>query len=136
MTPEGFSFFHKPKTRWRGGEVGLLVSSAHKFTAIRPPTQRSLEAISGKLECGQSCVIILNIYRPPGPVTAFFSELQYILSYISTLPHDLALMGGTSIFVLIPHHLTLDSYLVFWTISTSTNSLTFLPTFTVILSTL
>ena len=37
--------------------------------------------------------MILNIYRSPGPATAFFSELQDILSYISTLPHDLALMG-------------------------------------------
>ena len=37
---------------------------------------------------------------------------------------------------LIPHHLTLDGYLVFWTLSTSTYTLTFLPTFTVILSTL
>ena len=37
--------------------------------------------------------IILNIYRPPGPATAFFSELQDIPSYISTLPHDVALMG-------------------------------------------
>ena len=108
------------------------MSSAHKFTAFSLPTETSFEAISGKLECGQSCLIILNIYRPPGPVTAFFSELQDILSYISTLPRDLALMGDFS----LPHHLTLDGYLVFWTLSTSTNTLTFLLTFTVILSTL
>ena len=93
MTPEGFSFFHKPTTQCRGGGVGLLVSSAHTFTAISLPTQTSFEAISGKLECGQSCLIILNIYRPPGPATAFISELQDILSYISTLRHDQALMG-------------------------------------------
>ena len=71
------------------------MSSAHKFTAISLPTQTSFEAISGKLECSQSC-LILNIYRSPGPATAFFSELQDILSYISTLPHDLALMGDFS----------------------------------------
>ena len=93
MTPEGFSFFHKPRTRRRGWGVGLFVSSAHNFTAISLPTQTSFKAISGKFECGQSCLIILNIYRPPGPATAFFSELQDILSYISTLPHNLALMG-------------------------------------------
>ena len=29
-------------------------------------------------------------YRPTDPATSFFSELQDILSYISTLPHDLA----------------------------------------------
>ena len=69
------------------------MSSAHTFTAISLPTQTSFEAISGKLECGQSCLIILNIYRPPGPATAFISELQDILSYISTLRHDQALMG-------------------------------------------
>ena len=69
------------------------MSSAHKFTAISLPTQTSFEAISGKLECGQSFLIILYIYRPPGHDTAFFSELQDILSYLYTLPHDLALMG-------------------------------------------
>ena len=69
------------------------MSSAHKFTAISLSTFTSFEAISGKLECGQSCLIILKIYRPPGPATAFFSELQDILSYISTLSHNLALMG-------------------------------------------
>ena len=93
MPPEGFSFFHQPRIRRRGEGIGLFVSSAHKFTAISLPTQTSFEAISGKLECCQSCLVILNIYRPPGPATAFFSELQDILSYISTLPHDLALMG-------------------------------------------
>ena len=75
MTPQVFSFFYKPRTRKRGGGVGLFVSSTHKFTAISLPTQTSFEAILGKLEWGQSCLIILNIYRPPGPATAFFSEL-------------------------------------------------------------
>ena len=37
--PPGFSFFHKSRTRQRGGGVGLFVSSAHKFTAISLPTQ-------------------------------------------------------------------------------------------------
>ena len=59
-------------------------------SACQPKT--SFEAIFGKLECGQSCLIIFNIYRSPGPATAFFGELQDILSYISTLPHDLALI--------------------------------------------
>ena len=49
MTPEGFSFFHKPRTQRRGGGVGLFVSSAYKFTAISLPTQTSFEAISGNL---------------------------------------------------------------------------------------
>ena len=43
-------------------------------------------------ECGQSRLIILNMYRPLGPTTTFFSELQDILSYIYTLPHGLARM--------------------------------------------
>ncbi len=115
--------------------VGLFVSSAHKLTAISLPTQTSFEAISGKLECGQSCLIILNIYRPPGPATAFFSELQDILSYISTLPHDVALMED---FILRIDSSSSDAGRLsgIWTLSTSTNTLTFLPTFTVILSTL
>ena len=97
--PPGFLFFQEPRTRRRGGRVGLFVSSAHKFTAISLPTQTSFEAISGKIECGQSCLIILNIYRPPGPDITFFSELQDILSYISTLPYDLALMGDFNLHI-------------------------------------
>ena len=49
--------------------------------------------MQGKLERGQSRLNILNMYHPPGPATTFFSELQYILSYIFKIPHDLALTG-------------------------------------------
>ena len=65
---------------------------AHKFTSISLPTQSSYEYISGTLECGQSCLNVLNIYRPPGPLTIFFSELQDILSRMASLPHDVGLM--------------------------------------------
>ena len=92
MNPQGLSCFHEPRAQRRGGGLGLFMSSAHKYSAISLPTQTSLKAIYGKLECGQSCLIILNIYRPPGPTITFFSDLQDILSYISTLPHDLARM--------------------------------------------
>ena len=65
------------------------------------------------------------------------SSVRYKI-FCPTYVHSLMiwLWRRTSIFVLIPHHLTLDGCLVFWTLSTSTNTLTFLPTFTVILSTL
>ena len=99
MTPKGFSFFHKPRTQRRGGGVGLFISMAHKFTSISLPTQSSFESISGTLECGQSCLNVLNIYRPPGPSTIFFSELQDILSYMASLPHDLVLMGDFNLHV-------------------------------------
>ena len=92
-SPPGFSFFQEPRAQRTGRGVGLFISSVQKFTAISLPTQTSFESTSGKLECCQSYFIILNIYRPPGPTTTFFSELQDIRSYISTLPHDLVLMG-------------------------------------------
>ena len=34
-----------------------------------------------------------NMYRPPGPASAFFSELQDIVTYMAALPHHLVLMG-------------------------------------------
>ena len=46
-----------------------------------------------QLECGRACLNILNIYRPPGPAPSFFSELQDMLVYLASLPHDLVLMG-------------------------------------------
>ena len=42
---------------------------------------------------------VLCMYCPPGPTTTFFSESQDMLSYISTLPHDLALMGDFNLHI-------------------------------------
>ena len=89
MTQQGVSFF--PRAQRSGGREGLFVSSAHKVSAISLPTPTSCEALSGTLECGQSCLLILSIFHPRGPTTTFFIELHDIPSYIST--HDLALMG-------------------------------------------
>ena len=94
LPPGLLLFFQKPRAQRRGKGAFLLVSSANKSSAISLPTQASFEAISGKLEFGQSCLVILKIYFPPCPTTIFFSKLQDILSYISTLPNDLALMGN------------------------------------------
>ena len=56
-------------------------------------TLSSFECISSILECGRACLNILNIYRPPGPASSFFSELQDLLFYLASLPHDLVSMG-------------------------------------------
>ena len=97
LTAQGFSFFQKPRAQRREGEVGLFVSSAHRFTSVSPPTQTSCESIFGKLESGQSFLNILNICCPPGPTTALFSEFQDTLSYMASLPQDLALLGDLNV---------------------------------------
>ena len=76
-----------------------FVPSAHNFTLTSLPSQRRFESISGKIECGQLCINILNIYRSRGPATTFFSEFQDILSYMTSLPLDLALMGDFNIVI-------------------------------------
>ena len=75
MIPHGFSFLQTSRVNKRGGGVGLFVSNAFKFTPINLPSQSSFECISGKLKSGWACFNILNIYRPPGPASSFFSEL-------------------------------------------------------------
>ena len=73
--------------------MALFMSSAHKVSTISLSTQTSFQSIGGELECDQSYLIILSTNRPPGRTTTFFSELQDIMSHISTLSHDLNLMG-------------------------------------------
>ena len=70
-------------------------------------------------------------------VLLLLSSVSYKI-FCPTYLHSLLiwLWWGTSIFVLIPHHPTPDSYLVFWSLSISSSTLTFLPTRMVILSTL
>ena len=108
--PHGFSFFQTPRVNKRGGGVDIFVSNAFKFTPIILPSLSSFECISGTLECGRACLNILNIYRPPGPPSSFFSELQDLLVYLASLPHDLVLI---STFTLNPRHRMLDSSPVF-----------------------
>ena len=93
MTPQGFSFFQKPRAQKSGGGVGLFISSAHKLTSISPPTQTKFQSIPGKLEWDQFHLNSLHIYRPPGPATTFFNEFQGLSSNMALLPDDLVLMG-------------------------------------------
>ena len=94
-----FSFRQTPWVNKRGGGVGLFVSNTFKFTRINLPSQSSFECISGKLKCDRACLNILNIYQTPGPVSSFFSELQDLLFYIASLPHDLVLMGDFNLHI-------------------------------------
>ena len=99
MTPHGFSFLQTPRVSKRGGGVGLFVSNVFKLTPISLPSQSSFEFLSGKLKCGRACLNILNIYRPPGPASSFFGELQDLLLFIASLPHDLVLMGDFNLHI-------------------------------------
>ena len=84
LTPQGFSF-QEPRPKRREGGVGLFISSAHKFTVISLPTQATFESIYGKLEFGQSCLIILNIYHPL--VLLLLSSASYKI-YCPAYPHS------------------------------------------------
>ena len=90
-------FFRSLELTKEGGGVGLFVSNAFKFTPINLPSLSSFECISGKLKCGRTCFNLLNIYPPHGPASSFFSELQDLLFYIVSLPHDLALMSDINL---------------------------------------
>ena len=99
MTPHGFSFLQIPRVKRRGGGVGLFISNDFQFTPVTLPSQSSFESISGRLECGRSSLNILNIYRPPGPASSFFSELQDVLFYMASLPQDLIVMGDFNLHI-------------------------------------
>ena len=55
--------------------------------------------MSGKIECGQSCLDIVNKYCPPGPTSSFFSQFQDILSYMASLYYNLVLMGDFNLHI-------------------------------------
>ena len=98
VTLPGFSFLQIPRQNRRGGG-GLFISSAYKFTPIILLAHTNFESISGTVELDQSCLNLLNIYRQPGPISTFFGEFQDILSYMSTLPHNVVVMGGFNLHV-------------------------------------
>ena len=128
----GFSFFQEPRARRTGGEVRLFVSSANKVSAISLPTQTSFEAISDKLQCGHSCLIILRNQSPPTRSCYYF--LHWVTRYYVLHFYPLSWCGSAGGFQSSYWFLIIRCHLVFWSLSISINMLTFLPTFTVILS--
>ena len=86
-------FFRPLELTKEGEELAFSSRMPLNSPSINLPSLSSFESISGKGECGRTCLNILNIYRPPGPASSFFSELQDLLVYLASLPHELVLMG-------------------------------------------
>ena len=70
------------------GEEGAYAchQSINLRQSVCQPKQDPRQYRANLKVASHALLIILNIYRPPGPAITLFSELQDILSYMSTLP--------------------------------------------------
>ena len=100
LTPQGYSFIHHPRSKRRGGGIGILrkdyikATGKHTFNRIR-----SCEAMSVKLTYHAKSITLLVIYRPPptskngSSAADFLSEFSDILDTYIPLADELVIVG-------------------------------------------
>ena len=99
MTPSGYRCLHVPRSRGKGGSVGILFRSCVSVKQASPSTFKTFENIYVSLEAGSSHLKIYVIYRPPPnnknrlTVNDFLGELAQMFEDTMQQPGNLVVMG-------------------------------------------
>ena len=64
LTPDGFNFFHTPRSGKLGGGVGFLIRNSVNCAVIQSPTFSSFEHIIISANFGNTSLNHCTIYRP------------------------------------------------------------------------
>ena len=111
LTPQNYSFNHKPRTSGsRGGGVAVLAKNELQFTEadlfIETDLEvrvKSFEYIAGYIPFNSTCIRIITIYRiPPSQANGihqgdFIQQFSSLLEVVSTLPGHLLILGDFNI---------------------------------------
>ncbi|XP_058469009.1 uncharacterized protein LOC131443409 isoform X2 [Solea solea] len=92
------SFSHTPRSTGRGGGTGLLINPNWTFTLYPLPhfSSQSFEFHAVTVTHPVKLIIVV-IYRPPGPLGHFLEELDVLLSNIPENGPPLVLLGDFNI---------------------------------------
>ena len=85
LTPPGYSVLHVPRSKGRGGGVGIVYRENLKIAKQKVSGYKSFECMEVLLSTGNDCIRLSVIYRPPTggksgqPSSAFLEEFnQYV----------------------------------------------------------
>lgn len=96
-TPPGFSYLCMPRATGRGGGVAILFRSDLNPKPVTVPQPSSFECLSVKLSGTSQPLILITIYRPPKPCSAFLSDLSTYLTSVCALSPNVLLVGDFNI---------------------------------------
>ena len=65
ITPDGYTFLHKPRLTGRGGGVALLAKTNIKSKALPVPDFKTFECLNAQITLKNVSLQIFVIYRPP-----------------------------------------------------------------------
>ena len=97
---------HTPRLTGRGGGTGLLLSPSLLFSVPSDLTSLSVTTFEfHAVQLTSPCQLLLIVlYRPPGPLTHFLDELDYLLSSLPSLSTPTVLLGDFNIHLSNPSH--------------------------------
>ena len=101
LTPNGYSFYHKPRLGKKGGGVGLLIKSNIKINILVSQTFKSFEHAEYILKLQYKVIRLVVVYRPPAvegcTFNTFHDEFAEYLTQAAAYPESILILGDFNI---------------------------------------
>ena len=82
LTPDGFSFIHRPRSSGIGG-IGFFIHDSYKYRKVDTPNYSFFENIVISVSVSCRTLLLASIYCPPGPCSSIF--LDEFMSFVFCL---------------------------------------------------
>src|SRR3977135_3577858 len=97
VTPNGFSIFSNPRLNRRGGGVAAIIQNDLCCKRFANVCFRSFEALFVKITSSTKSLVIVTIYRLPGLLNNFLTDLSDFLSTVVVKYEDFLVAGDFNI---------------------------------------
>src|SRR5271156_249265 len=96
ITPSGYSIISSPR---RGGGIALVIKDVYSFKKLASASFCTFEVLLIQVIAPSKSFVIATIYRPPGSLGNFFTELSDLISTLIAKYSDFILAGDFNIHV-------------------------------------
>src|SRR5271156_2499648 len=99
ITPSGYSMISSPRLSRRGGGIALVIKDVYSFKKLASASFCTFEVLLIQLIAPSKSFLIATIYRPPGSLGNFLTELSDLISTLIAKYSDFILAGDFNIHV-------------------------------------
>src|SRR5271156_2039631 len=99
VTPSGYSIVSSPRLNRRGGGIAVIIKNDFLFKRLTCSSFSTFEVLLVQVISSSKSFVIATIYRPPGPLDNFLTELCDLISTLMARYNDFILTGDFNIHV-------------------------------------